>query len=733
MICFDRVRSCGFPFGQRGWSADCRPNVAALKVLLLNAGRSQELRQVVYHAGVLTFRLLEKNFPLEYFMRYVLLPLFVLSIVSWGRAADELDCLTEDERTVAALYLQLQQQAYAALDRRDEAYEQLKSAALIREYQQKLRAFFVEQLGGFPARTNLNAQTVRTIEAKDYRVENVIFASQPNHHITANLYLPVADKPVPGVVVSSGHSRTGKAADYNQRFGIMMAKHGMAALCFDPIGQGERSQILDSAGEPKFGSTTTEHFLIGVGSTLVGRNTARYRIWDAMRSIDYLVSRPEVDAKRIGFTGCSGGGTLTSYVMALDDRVACAAPACYLTTFRRLIETIGPQDAEQNIFGQVKFGLDHPDYVIMRAPRPTLISSTTGDFFDIRGSWENLRQAKRIYGRLGHPERVDLVEIEGKHGVQPQNLATIAHWMKRWLLGQDEPVAMAELPTRPAGNLRCAESGQVLNSLPNERSVFDLNAAYEQKLARKRSELWRRHSPDEMQAKIRQLLGVRDPSQMKPPIVRDIGRLKRGTYHIDKLVLETDAGATLAGLTWHPPGPSDDAYLYLHDNGKVGDIQTDGPIASLMHDGHVVITVDLRGQGETASGKRDPLLTNWKTYYLAYLLGKPLLGMRVEDALAAADFVAYYEKERDDPREVHLVGVGQAGIVALHAAALQPRLFTSVTLRDVPKDWASIVSQAVPAGSLEHAVHGALAVYDLPNLVRLVGEDKVRFEQTVKE
>ena len=667
-------------------------------------------------------------------MRHAFTVLFVASsIVNGGAVADDLNCLTEDERPAAALYARLQQQAYVALDRRDESFEQLKSPEQIRAYQQKLLAFFIKQLGELPERTSLNARTVRTIDADGYRIENVIFASQPEHHMTANLYLPKADKPVPGIVVSSGHSRTGKTADYNQRFGIMMAKHGMVALCFDPIGQGERSQILDSEGQPEFGSTTTEHFLIGVGSTLVGRNTARYRIWDAMRSIDYLAGRPEVDAERIGFTGCSGGGTLTSYVMALDDRVVCAAPACYLTTFRRLIETIGPQDAEQNIFGQLAFGLDQPDYVIMRAPRPTLISSTTNDFFDIQGSWDNFRQAKRIYGRLGHPERVDLVEIEGDHGVKPQNLATIAHWIKRWLLDADEPVAVSELPTRPAHELLCTESGQVLKSLPNERSVFELNAVYEAELAKQRAELWRRNSLEEMTTKIRQLLGVRAAAEMKPPEVQDVGRLKRDTYHIDKLVLRTDSGATLAGLTWHPPGPADDAYLYLHDDGKVGDTGPDGPIEGLMEEGHVVITVDLRGQGETASVKRDPLLTDWKTYYLAYLLGKPLLGMRVEDALATADFVAYYEKERDNPREVHLVGVGQAGIVALHAAALHPQLFTSVTLRDVPTNWASVVGQQVPAGNLENAVHGVLAVYDLPDLVNLVGKDRIRFVQSENE
>ena len=644
-------------------------------------------------------------------------------------AAEDLNCLTEDERSTTALYAQLQREAYAALDRRAAAYEQLKTVSQIRQRQQHLREFFVKQLGGFPERTPLNARTIGTIRADGYRIENVIFASQLNHHITANLYLPNVDGPVPGVVVSSGHSRTAKTADYNQRFGIMMARHGMAALCFDPIGQGERSQILDLGGKNRFGSTTREHFLIGVGSILVGRNTARYRVWDAMRAIDYLASRPEIDGQRIGLTGCSGGGTLTSYVMALDDRVACAAPACYLTTFRKLIETIGPQDAEQNICGQIAFGLDHPDYVLLRAPRPTLISSTTGDYFDIGGAWKNYRQAKRIYGRLGFPERVDLVEIEGNHGVKPQNLATIAHWMKRWLLGRDEPVDTVELATRPPDELLCTETGQVLTSLPDERTVFDLNAEYGAELAQQRSRQWMKTPRNEMVASIRKLLGVRSNAELKPPGWKDVGRVNRDEYHIDKLILRTET-ATLPGLTFHPPSPADAAYLYLHDHGKLGDSGPGGPIEGLIEEGFAVVTVDLSGQGETGSGRKpDELLGEWKTYFLAYLLGKPLLGMRVEDALAAADFVAYYEKKRTDPREVHLVGVGQAGVVALHAAALHPELFASVTLRDTPHNWSSIVGQSVPAGQLECAVHGALRWYDLPDLVQLAGEDKVTFTE----
>lgn len=645
--------------------------------------------------------------------------------------ADELDCLQEEERPRARLYDQLQHQAYAALEQRDQRLTEVKTAEQISNYQHRLREFFVQQLGGFPEKTPLNARTVKTIQADGYRIENVIFESRPNHHVTANLYLPNvvaqdASQRVPGIAVSSGHSRTAKTADYNQRFGIMMARHGMAAICFDPIGQGERSQIVDDAGQPAFAGTTTEHMLVGVGSTLVGRNTASYRVWDAIRAIDYLCSRPEIDPDRIGFTGCSGGGTLTSYVMALDDRVACAAPACYLTTFRRLIETIGPQDAEQNIFGQISFGMDQPDYVLMRAPRPTLISSTTEDFFDSRGSWENYRQAKQIYGRLGFPERVDLVEVEGKHGVQPQNLATIAHWMQRWLLNRDAPVAAVELQVRPAEELLCTETGQVLTSLENEKSVFALNAERAHELAEHRKEAWLNAGQSQQGDRVREVLKLRPDEDLQSPDWQDRGRVNREGYHIDKVLLTTRFGRMIPTLTFHPPDPSDAAYLYLHDEGKLGAGQPGGPVEALVDEGYAVVTVDLAGQGETASGQRDATLTNWKTFYLAYLLGQSLVGLRVEDTLASADFVAYYQKDREHPRPVHLVASGQATIVALHAAAMRPDLFASVTLRGMPESWEAVARDPSPAGQLSSTIHNVLSTYDLPDLIQLAGPDKIK-------
>ncbi len=633
--------------------------------------------------------------------------------------ADELRCLPQGEgkpKASTLFYSKLQQDSYAALDRRAAEFEKLKTPEEIEAYRGRLREIMLRQLGGLPERTPLNSQTVGTIAATGYRIEKVIFDSQPGHRITANFYLPDGKGPFPAVAVSSGHSRTAKTAPYNQKFAAAMALNGIAALAFDPIGQGERSQILDAQGQPSFNGTTTEHFLVGIGSILVGRNTARYRVWDGMRAVDYLASRPEVDPQRIGFTGCSGGGTLTSYVMALDDRIACAAPACYLTTFRRLIETIGPQDAEQNIFGQVALGLDQPDYVLLRAPKPTIISATTGDFFDIQGTWDNYRQAKRIYGRLGFPERVDLVEAEGGHGVQPTNLLAISRFMRRWLVGRDDAVAVTDAVVRREDELLCTPKGQVL-LLAGEKSVFDLNVERERTLAEQRRQLWSTKPRAEMLQKVREVAGVRPLKDLPKTEWDKAGRVDRDGYHIDKVILKTDSGVPLPALTFHPPEPKEDAYLYVHDGGKTADDGPDGPIVKLVKQGYVVVAVDLRGWGETSTAEKiDPLLGDWKSYYLAYLLGKSLVGLRTEDTIAAGQWVAYYQTKT--PRKVHLIGVGTAAIPALHAAALEPELFTSIVTRDGPQSWSSLVGQKAPAGMLPSTIHGVLETYDLVDLVR---------------
>src|SRR5262249_34575435 len=167
---------------------------------------------------------------------------------------------------------------------------------------------------------------------------------------------------------------------------------------------------------------------------------------------------------RLGCTGNSGGGTETAYLMALDDRIRAAAPSCYITSLERLFATIGPQDAEQNVTGQVSFGLEHADYGTLRAPKPTLLSVGTQDFFDIDGSWTTFREVKKLYCALGHGERVDLFESDEPHGFTKPRRESAMRWMRRWLLGKDDAPTEPEFSVAADKDAQCTETGQVLSA-----------------------------------------------------------------------------------------------------------------------------------------------------------------------------------------------------------------------------------------------------------------------------
>jgi dienelactone hydrolase len=154
---------------------------------------------------------------------------------------------------------------------------------------------------------------------------------------------------------------------------------------------------------------------------LLGTSLAKYRIWDGMRAIDYLATREEVDAKRIGCVGNSGGGTLTAYIAALDPRVAVAAICCYITSLpRRManrIEEDPDADPEQDIFGFVGEGIDHAGLLALRVPQPTLLGTARFDFFPIEGARESFAEAQHLYEVAGAGERIRRVEAEQRHGL----------------------------------------------------------------------------------------------------------------------------------------------------------------------------------------------------------------------------------------------------------------------------------------------------------------------------
>ena len=200
------------------------------------------------------------------------------------------------------------------------------------EFQRQLRRNLLEIIGGLPEeKTPLNPQITSRIQMDGYRIEKVLFESLPGFHVTGLLYVPdgVAE-PRPAVLVTCGHSSIGKASRSYQQISARLAKRGYVVLCWDPVGQGERSQFWDSERKrSRYNRVCGEHAVVGNLAYLAGANLARWEIWDGIRAFDYLLTRPEVDGAKISVTGTSGGGFQSSHIAALDERIASAAPSCY--------------------------------------------------------------------------------------------------------------------------------------------------------------------------------------------------------------------------------------------------------------------------------------------------------------------------------------------------------------------------------------------------------------------
>jgi len=274
------------------------------------------------------------------------------------------------------------------------------AAAYVKSCQDRIRQCF----GPIPDKTPLNARTTRVIERETYRIENVIFESRPGYFVTANLYVPKGRKfPMPGVVGTCGHSLNGKAQDSYQSFAQGLTRMGYVVLLFDPVGQGERFQYLTPDLKSRYKGGVGEHIQMGNQQALVGEFLGAWFAWDGVRALDYLLTRDEVDPKHVGVTGNSGGGTQTTWLCGVEQRWTMAAPACFVTTFRRNAENELPADTEQCPPRVLSLGLDHSDFLAALAPKPIVILAKERDFFDVRGATEafdRLRNSTHCWASL---------------------------------------------------------------------------------------------------------------------------------------------------------------------------------------------------------------------------------------------------------------------------------------------------------------------------------------------
>ncbi len=592
-------------------------------------------------------------------------------------------------------------------------YESIKTVEDIEKYQREHIDYFRKQLGRTWSKTPLNARITETMKRDGYHVEKIVFESLPGFYVTGTMFLPNKEKhpgPWPGMLEVCGHSATGKAASWMQEVCILGAMNGVAVFMIDPVEQGERWQLLDKDGNAEYTSVPA-HNLLGSGSILLGRNTATFEIWDMTRALDYMQTRSDLLQTGFGVAGISGGGTQTSYIMALDKRIKAAAPCCYICNiFDNLMYVNGPQDAEQNIFGQTGFGMDHADYCIMRAPQPTLLCTTTNDFFNIDDAWKSFRYAKRIYSRFGWPEKMAIIEKEDKHNYAKELQEGTIRWMLRWLANKDVEVWRPDqLPVLTEDEIRTVPKPGVM-ALPNARTTYDLNRDLAKELTPKREAIWKDMTPEKAADLVRSVAGIRKLADLPSAKVCDQGKTETD------FVLESDAGIYLPIRTNIKETPAE-MTLVISDKGRFSEKTN----LLFTTQGKSVMAVDLRGWGETQAEGRTYYLYQWfgtdgSDYYIAYLLGKSYVGMRTDDLLMTAKFC-----QEKYGAKIHLVAEGYAGTVALHAAIAEPALFESVKIEEKALvNWNTSVEKSPTYIQLTDTIHGVLNYYDTNNLLDFV-------------
>lgn len=614
---------------------------------------------------------------------------------------------------------QARRQTIAALTTADDA----------RLRQVRVHALLSEMIGFKTTAGPVVSETTGMIHEDGFDIERVRYQSLPNYWVTANVYVPTSPGPHPAIVIQPGHGVDGKIGNY--AFSANFARAGFVVLALDIVGEGERIQHFDpEIGASKVGRPTGEHSMAFEQSLPTGSHVSRYFIQDAVRGVDYLMARSDVDDQRIGAFGCSGGGTITAYLAALDARIKAAATACYSNDFDHLLApgVTGPQDSEQSIPFFLERGLDIPDWIEAAAPRPYAIVATTGDMFPIAGARAAYEEASRFYGLMGAQHQIRLIEGPGGHGALGPVASEIVAFFTDTLMEDPTKRPFASLPIGDPARLVVTTTGQ-LSTDPETADGETLQTLALAEADARRPVLLVGETPSDRLARLRAAIvdiarTTVAPGQAPPPAI--LGPVEQSdSYSLTPIAFQMavtadDPGLTVnalfAAATARGPHPT---LMLLTSQPPAGLRAAGGPFETWTRAGWNVLWLEPRGAGGTEEAK-SPLTGDWTLLSLrALLVGKTPVGMRTDDTVAAINWLA--TRAEVDSRQIAVTGVGALGPVALHTAILDDRI-DQVASDTAIISYREFVERPISLNMAEVNLPGVLTRYDLPDLIAALGD-----------
>jgi dienelactone hydrolase len=606
---------------------------------------------------------------------------------------------------------------------RNRAIARLTTPQAIQRRQGWVRETFWKLAGGRPQSTPLNVRTTGAFERDGYRVEKLVYESQPGFIVPANLYIPVGAGPFPGVLFQMGHSRNGKAYEPYQRCCQGLARLGFVVLAFDPVGQGER--IFYPGADPavtRLESPDSEHTMPGRQLLLCGDSMTRMQAWDAVRSLDVLAAHPLVDPKRLASTGQSGGGTLTMMLAAVDDRLAAAAvSAGNLENFACAgFDPPGStDDAEQDFIGAGPMGFDRWDLLYPLAPKPLLVQVSARDFFGtyspkfMESAKEEFGKLEAVYARLGQSAHLAWADTPLPHALAYDSRVRTYQWLSRWLRPGAPPVT-DEPATAPETDqtLRATESGSVVVSL-GSATPFSMN--------RRRAAT--APSAEVTPKGLAALLSLETP----PAGARftTLGRARSGKVEIEAVEVRSAPEVWLPAWIFSPRDqPAKFTCLLLEPESRNTRWHEGEMYQTLAaSNGLTVCVPNLRGIDDLAPefGRGNPRYirghNNEENFsWASLMLGRPMLGQWVTDILCLSAAL----QRRNPGGRLMVAARGKLTPAALIAAALDPAPPQVLYLAGGLASLVSLATTEDYRHTFANFVPKCLPDYDLPGIARLM-------------
>lgn len=579
-----------------------------------------------------------------------------------------------------------------------------------------LRARFRRLLGALPVRGKMKSSVVDTKKGRGFYVEKIIFCSAPGRYVTAHLYLPEEHRGrVPACIEMCGHGQNGKGC--GSMIAERMAVNGIAVMVVDPLGQGERQQLIDVYGKNLTRGVTTEHTLLAPMYLLLGSSLAAQEYFDNSRAIDYLLTRKDIDGSKIGCYGFSGGGTQTAYLIGLDERIQVGCVGLFFSSRERTLESQGPSDGCQWMPCEGKEHIEIADMGMMMASKPFLVMDGLYDFVDHWGALQGFDEVKQCYTVLGHSEKVEQYYFEDGHAVPTDAQEKMVTWFRRWLLDDMSPLKPLEY--WQDDNMLCTKSGQVNLEYRNAQSSMQACMDEMNSLADAREDFCRQDLQT-IQRRMKIILGLPDTFNDRIETVQTGCRMLRTATEY-RYQVNCKGEYPLPVIVRIPSDIRADSPIVIHltDRGKAAWLAENDRMDAWSN-GSITIAADLRGFGETADLYQYNLSKYWNSQYrtavVALHVGRPLLGQRVMDIRTLLNFCGQQPILSGHPICIEADGI--SAVAVMHATILDERIHAAILTKTL-KTWRTYIEYPLQQNMMSNTLVGVLRYYDIPDLVKI--------------